>query len=200
MSARDSLDRYYTPDALAEACLREMQSVCWGRPPGLILEPYAGGGAFMRAALRLWPGVPTEGCDVDPDAPALAPGAGLRVEVCPAAEWTPGPGPRPWVVSNPPYRDVYDTVAEARALMQRCHGLRLGLLLRATALARLMASDDPPAQVFIARQRPRWGGPGGAAVRSSDSVDAVWCVWAVEPVDHATLRGLDWRARGGGAR
>ncbi len=205
MTARDPLDRYYTPDALAEACLLAMDESLWGYAPARVLEPYVGGGAFLRAARRLWPRVQVEGCDVDSDAPACAAAAeGLLVQLCTAAEWAPAPGPRTWIVSNPPYRDVYDTVAEARALMARAGAVRLGLLLRATALARLMASDDPPAQVLIARQRPRWGGPGGAGLRSSDSVDAVFCVWEAEPVDCAVLRGLDWRPKGragaGGAR
>jgi hypothetical protein len=204
MTARDPLDRYYTPDALAEACLLAMAPASWRLLPARVIEPYAGGGAYLRAARRLWPGVYVMGCDVDPDAPALAPGAGLHVTRCPTADYTPLPDGLTWVVSNPPYRDVYETVAEARGLMRRCVADRLGLLLRATALSRLMVSDDPPAHVYIARQRPRWGGPGGAGLRSGDSVDAVWCVWEAGPVDCATLRGLDWRASGrastGGAR
>ena len=151
---RDPLDRYYTPDALARACLRAVAELV-NNEPARVLEPYAGGGAFMRAARRMWPHVDVAGCDVDPEAPALTAPEGLQVQVCPAAEWEPSPWPVPWVVSNPPYRDVYETVAEARALQARCHGSRLGLLLRATVLSRLMTSDDPPAHVFLARQRPR---------------------------------------------
>lgn len=199
MTARDPLDRYYTPDALARACLRAVAELV-NNEPARVLEPYAGGGAFMRAARRLWSHVEVAGCDVDPEAPALTAPEGLQVQVCPAAEWEPSPWPVPWVVSNPPYRDVYETVAEARALQARCHGSRLGLLLRATVLSRLMTSDDPPAHVFIARQRPRWGGPGGAALKASDSVDAAWCVWEREVVYRTELHPLDWRAAGRGAR
>lgn len=200
--SRDALDRYYTPDALAEACLRALAELTWGEPTR-VLEPYAGGGAFLRTARRLWPSVDVAGCDVDPDAPALA--AGLGVDLCPAAEWSPRPGVAGWVVSNPPYRDVYETVAEARALMARCAARRLGLLLRATALTRLVGLDDPPAHVYLARQRPRWGGPGGAALRSADSVDAAFCVWEPDVVYRTELHPMDWRAAGrqtvgGGAR
>ena len=196
---RDPLDRYYTPDALAQACLRAMADVSWGFDPLRVIEPYAGGGAFLRAALRLWPTVYPEGCDVDPEAPVLA-APDLHVQACPAAEYCPAPYGLTWIVSNPPYRDVYETVDEARELQARVQGTRMGLLLRATVLSRLMCSDDPPAHVFIARQRPRWGGPGGAAVKSSDSVDAAFCVWEAGTVGHAVLRGLDWRPAGRQAR
>jgi hypothetical protein len=189
---RDPLDRYYTPDALAEACLRFNAERLWTRPAST-LEPCAGGGAFGRAALRLWPSVVVQGCDPDT---AAAPG--YPVDRCLVEDWTPPPAEA--IFTNPHYANVYETVRVLRALQERTNARVLGLLLRATTLEHLMASDDRPQEVAISRQRPRWGGPGGADLTSSDTCGSVWALWY-----HPQPRGYsatnlyhlpDWRPRG----
>jgi hypothetical protein len=133
---RDELDRYYTPDALAEACLSLMLGdLPW--PDCLrFAEPCCGGGAFGRAARRLMPSrVRVKGCDLDP---------------------------------------------EARTIEQ------------------IMCSDDPPDEIYVSRQRPRWGGAGGAACSSGDTCGSAFMVWHLDWRPRTTtIKGMpDWRPRG----
>lgn len=64
----DALDRFYTPDGLARACL-----ATWGwRGVRSVVEPSVGGGAFARAVRARWPGARIVGADIDPAAAGLA--------------------------------------------------------------------------------------------------------------------------------
>lgn len=195
--ARDHLDRYYTPDALAHTCLRVLVDEA-GQPPAVLLEPCAGGGAFGRAALRLGV-VDVRGCDVDPDA---APG--YPCERVAVADWAPvlpaktGPRPDVWILTNPHYSGVYDTVALMRALQAHTGARVLALLLRATTIEQLMHRDDPPAALWVSDLRPRWGGPGDAELASGDTCGSVLAVWRRAPLRTATtIHPLPaWRAKG----
>jgi hypothetical protein len=174
-TGRDPLDRYYTPHALARGCLRWLALTAerggMGRPQA-VAEPCAGAGAFGWAAREVWgSAVALEGCDIDRDA-----SPGFRCVTAPAAEWTPR-GVNPWILTNPHYADVYTTIRVMRDMQERAQAPVLGLLLRATTLERVMASDDVPHQIAITGQRPRWEGPGGAALRSGDTCGSVFCVW-----------------------
>jgi hypothetical protein len=196
MTARDPLDRYYTPDALARACLAALLAD-EGLPPGTLLEPCAGGGAFGRAALRAGVSL-VRGCDVDPAADPGFPCARL-----PVSDWAPHVAPAPpgpvWIVTNPHYRGVYDTVAEMRGLQARVGASVLALLLRATTIEQLMPGADPPAALWVSNLRPRWGGPGGEALRSGDTCGSVLAVWrpAGAVRGPTTIHALPaWRAKG----
>ena len=73
-ATHDDLDRYYTPDGLALACVRRLFGA--HRTPwdgSHVLEPSVGGGAFVRA-LRKNRGdtITITGVDLDPDAKGLA--------------------------------------------------------------------------------------------------------------------------------
>lgn len=65
----DPLERCFTPDALAEACLDNVAR--YVDDPELIIEPSVGGGAFVRAIRKRWPSCEVWGCDLDPDATGL---------------------------------------------------------------------------------------------------------------------------------
>lgn len=188
---RDPLDRYYTPDALAEACLRFMEKELRYPPPLTVYEPCAGGGAFGRAAMRLRPQTTVRGCDPDPEA---APG--YPVDRCTVEDWQ-APVAQCAVFTNPHYANVYDTIRTLRDLQWRTGAFYLGLLLRATTVEHLMHSGDPPFVLAVSRQRPRWGGPGGAALTSSDTCGSVWALWHAEFSTNTTIHALpDWRPRG----
>lgn len=191
---RDPLDRYYTPDALAETCVRTLiqRAGC----PAIVLEPCSGGGAFGRAALAC--GVQqVRGCDIDPEAAPGYPCAQVSVE-----DWRPHWAPRPagdlWVLTNPHYQGVYDTVATMRRLQRDVGARLLGLLLRATTIEQLMHRGDPPAALWVSDLRPRWGGPGGADLASGDTCGSVLAVWGRQPLTTATtIHALPaWRAKG----
>ncbi len=61
---RNADDAYYTPDALALAITARLRETIG--PVDLIVEPSAGGGAFVRAALKAWPSTPIVG--IEPNA------------------------------------------------------------------------------------------------------------------------------------
>lgn len=187
---RDKLDRYYTPDALAEACL-QLMLVGLGDAPWRFGEPCCGGGAFGRAALRLMPLMRVKGCDIDPEA-----SPGFAFDVCSLDVWRSGD--LDFIATNPPYSNVYEAVTEMRALQLESGAHRLGLLLRATTIEQILCSDDPPDEVHVSRQRPRWGGPGGAQLASGDTCGSAFMVWHISCRPRTcNIKGMpDWRPRG----
>lgn len=195
---RDPLDRYYTDDRLADRCIEWLLSRY--PEPVVVLEPCSGGGAFGRAAMRAMDGLTVRGCDIDPDA---APG--YDCEQVAVSDWRPDPDRwwPTWIVTNPHYDDVYATIATMRRLQRDTKASVLALLLRSTTIDRLLNADDPPHMIAVSPQRPRWGGPGGAALTSGDTCGSVLCVWGLGPGDQrddepvASAFGLGyWRPRG----
>lgn len=67
---RDKLDRYYTPDGLAEACVAVLKI----RPGCMAYDPHVGGGAFARALVKAGARAVFVS-DIDPEAPGLVGGA-----------------------------------------------------------------------------------------------------------------------------
>jgi len=189
---RDPMDRYYTPDPLAEACVRVLFRRLVTRR-WQFGEPCCGGGAFGRAAQRVLPQVDVFGCDIDPAADP-----GFELDRCRVEDWRGEPRLEV-LATNPPYRDIYACIDEMRAL-QRYHGaLRLGLLLRATTIEQVMCSDDPPSEIHVTRQRAKWGGEGGASYSNSDTCGIAFMVWELGPgiKSGTTIEGMpDWRPRG----
>ncbi len=194
--SRDPLDRYYTDDRLALACVRWLID-CF-EVPDVVLEPCAGGGAFGRAAQKAAPGVRVLGCDIDT---AAAPGFPCDNRL--AETWDPDlpadlPGPV-WIVTNPHYQGVYETVRYMRSLQRRTGAAVLALLLRETTIGHLVAGNDPPHAFAVSPIRPRWGGPGGAALTSGDTCGSVLCVWerGLRPGSTSRISLLPpWRAKG----
>ncbi len=72
-ATHDDLDRYYTPDGLALACVRRLAQEHHGvRVAERVTEPSVGGGAFARAVRSVLGRVRLTGVEVDPDAAGLA--------------------------------------------------------------------------------------------------------------------------------
>ena len=181
---RDPFDAYYTPDALAAACLAVL--------PGTfqtVLEPMAGGAAFLRAAQARWSPALLRGCDIDPrgvlDAAHPAP---IHVGRSRLEDWAPACVGRTLIVTNPAYRSIYQVIAQARALQDRSGADVLGLLLRATTIEQLIGGADPPCEIYVSDLRPVWDGPGGElhrklrkdgtpGAKASDQCGSAWCVW-----------------------
>ena len=164
---RDPLDRYYTPDDVARRCL-ELHT--WMK--GDVLEPHAGGGAFVRALAehrdaRVFVG------DLDPDAPGLvAPG----VEPAYVGSFLGHTGHYDWIVGNPPYRD-----AEAHVRHALKHADRVGFLLRLAFLEsqrrRPLWEAHPPSGVWVLSKRPSFTQGG------TDATAYGWFVWERGVVD-----------------
>lgn len=73
--ARDPLGRFYTPDWLAAACLRELERLGTGAlcldTDMLAIEPSVGGGGFVGPIRAALPKTQLLGVDLDPEAKGL---------------------------------------------------------------------------------------------------------------------------------
>lgn len=216
MTNRDAYDAYYTPAPLAAACLSVLQG-SFSR----VLEPMAGGAAFLRAAQDRW-GLLAElrGCDIDPrGALEVTHPEPIQIDRCKLVDWSPEHDPveygrltrRTLIATNPAYRNVYQVIAQARALQQRTGAVELGLLLRATTIEQIMCGTDAPCEIYVSDLRPVWDGPGGELHRKpkkdgtlgakvSDNCGSAWCVWrrpAGPPRERTVIDALPaWRTKG----
>ena len=184
---RDPLDRYYTPFALARACVG-----AWWQHAQVshAFEPSLGGGAFVEALQAH--GVTVAGCDVDPDALGLRAvqsstiGDFLRV--------SPGHCSRllgasvPAVVGNPPYAEAEAHVRHALEVTDR-HVL---FLLRASFLGsrrriRGLWRDHPPRRVWWICPRPSFTGDG-----KTDGAEYALFWWDTEHKGEPVIDWLRW--------
>lgn len=166
--SRDSLDRYYTPDALAFHLVGLVANRIGG---GMVLEPSCGGGAFLRA-LEAHDIEPVLGIDIDPAAVSgqlddfLA--ARLPINYYSA------------VIGNPPYSLAVDFVRKSLELVEDRSAssdggivaflLRLGFLASKGRAA--LFREHPPSDVFILSERPSFTADG-----KTDRYDYCFVVW-----------------------
>jgi len=182
---RDRLDRYYTPDALAHQLVALLPLYGAHR----VLEPSAGGGAFVRAALALTPHV--HALDLDENAPVLrSPPAGADCRhgdflATSAADWPPLDA----IVGNPPYGRAEEHVLHALDLVPErgtvAFLLRLAFLEGAGRVA--FWREHPCFRVWVLAQRPSFTGGG------TDSAAYAWFVWCKGWRGLARLEVLSWR-------
>lgn len=159
----DGLDRYYTPDHVAQRCVQLLELA----PGSRVLEPHVGAGAWVRALRAVVPDVFIVGMDLDPTAKGLQ-----LVDVAIIGDFLLDD----WrfdllgrdldaVVGNPPYSDAEAHVRRAFELTATT-----AYLLRATFLESRrripLLRNHPPARVhrfaervrFLERGRPMKGG------------------------------------------
>lgn len=185
---RRALDAYYTPPALAEACVHTIADLLV--LDGEALEPSAGGGAFVDALLAV--GLDVVACDVNEAAPGLQ-RPGLEASI--VGDALDLPGPYAWIVGNPPYgADAEDHV---RAALEASE-VGAAFLLRSDWVARrLLDPSLRPAVVYSIGPRPSFGAldedgsiswPGG-----TDASEYVFSVW-LHSYDGPTIYApLIWR-------
>lgn len=160
---RDALDRYYTPDHVAEACVQALQIA----PPSTIYEPSVGGGAFVRACLSRWPEASITAGDMDEEARGLhgvrAPLFGDMLCHTPAAH--------DLAVGNPPYREAEAHVRHLLACGHRCVALLLRLGFLASQRRASLFAEYPVTGLHVLTRRPSFTGKG------TDSSDYALFVW-----------------------
>lgn len=196
--ARRENDAYFTPDALAVACVATIPR---DLDPEIVVEPSVGGGAFARAVRARWPATYLVGVDVDSDAPGFA-----EVDVRSVGDWLArasafrGEGVD-LAVGNPPYCEAE---AHVRAALEAVP--RVAFLLRLGFLAgkdrgRGFWREHPPSVVHVVSRRPSFTGNG-----RSDGTEYAFFVWDRRPDPRGERTGmprvawLEWTpARGGGA-
>lgn len=170
---RAALDAYYTPDEVALRCTRWLARRI--QPPRTLLEPSVGGGAWVRAALAVWPNVLVDAVDVDPRALGLT---DRRLCSARVGDWLQvAPRPSGWdlILGNPPYAGVDAHVAHALR-----HADTVALLLRET-----ITGGEARYRNLWRLRRPAWIGKlpgrvaweGGSAHDSPDTVGHVLVVW-----------------------
>lgn len=184
-----ALDAFYTPDDVARACVATIADDVRGR---CVLEPHAGGGAFVRALLGhttdVW------AMDLNLQAPALAPG-GAPGRMCGdfltdlptglGGAW--GGDPPAWIVGNPPYNEAEAHARRALTTASAGVAFLLRLAFLEGAKRRAFWREYPPAEVHVLVSRPSFTGGG------TDSAAYGWIVWRKGHVGPAHLHFLDWR-------
>lgn len=187
---REPLDAYYTPFRAARACCAALREVGVA-PVASVLEPAAGGGAWVDAAREVWPDVWVTAIDIDPAAAGLRNADVSQVGDFLTSRWVET-GEYDLVLGNRPYHDELGDWVE--------RGLRLApavaFLERGTILGSVERSawwqTCPPSDVWVLAPRPRWEGPG--AREASDTVDSVLVLWR-RGMTATRLRWLRWGSR-----
>lgn len=177
---RRTLDRYYTPDAVAEACL---QASSFSLPGALVIEPSVGRGAFARAALREG-AAGVLGIDLDISAADHAGsynflhGDFLSIDT----------QAFDYIVGNPPFGQAEAHVRHALALARMGVGFLLRLSFLETAKRRAFWIAHPPKRVLVLRTRPSFTDGG------NDSCAYAWFEWDLGAENTTpTLGWIDWK-------
>jgi hypothetical protein len=163
---RDPLDRYYTPDYVAD------RFVQWLRIPSgaKVIEPSVGGGAWVRAVRKHAPTSYITGFDIDPQARGLA-----LVDEPHCRDWLDYGWDADIIVGNPPFGG--EAVQHVRRSLARAP--LVALLLRTTFVEPVAYSnvrdpeerakmeratlmrETPPALEWTWPERIRFGGAAG---------------------------------------
>ena len=140
-------DAYYTPDALAEKLVGLLPI----GPMESVLEPHAGGGAFLHAVQGRGGGI-TMACDIDPSAPGLELATEFRIGDFLTCSWQAD-----WIVGNPPFTDFEKHLDRALTLAPN-----VAFLLRLAAMESTKRIEPwmrwPLRKVWVLAERPSFTG------------------------------------------
>ena len=157
--AREGLDRYYTPETIAE-CLVDLLGLRAGEH---VVEPSIGGGAFARACLRR--DCTVTGIDLDPQAEGLSLVNGLCTDLLSTSIEAD------WYIGNPPYKHAEEHLRHALGHTRRGCAFLLRLAFLESARRFRFWSDHPAAEVYVMSKRPSFTGG------KTDSCAYAWFVW-----------------------
>ncbi len=199
LDVRDELDRYYTPQPLADVLVRRF--IEDGFTPATrrlsLLEPSVGGGAFALAARSTFGDrASMHVMDIDPNAPGLRSTrqGGHRGDVVQVDDFllTIPTSRHDVVLGNPPYRQAELHVRKALASVVDS-GV-VGMLLRLAFLEGKCRipfwAKHPAAQVYALSERPSFTGNGG-----TDATAYGFFVWQQGFKGKTQLEVLSWKSR-----
>ena len=179
--ARIDGDKYYTPDAVAAACIN---AVGWGMRATFV-EPSVGGGAFARALRE--DGYNVFGVDNDPTAPGFR-DCDLGYAVSDFSAWQPPNGLRPdFVVGNPPYNQAEEHIRHALSVARSAVGMLLRVNFLGGVKRRAFFRNHRPFQVHVLTPRPSFTGGG------TDATEYAFVVWAHGSNHSTSLDWINWR-------
>jgi hypothetical protein len=178
-------DAYYTPQPVADACVRVLQHTL--PPNARVLEPHAGGGAFVRALRSVRPDVQVSLLDKNPDAPAFDLAREHGLPHLPADFLSTSPSDIDWIVGNPPYADALAHVEHALRHTLTGVGFLMRLAFLEGAARRPFFSRYPPCDVHVLVNRPSF------AFGKTDSAAYAFFVWRVRTVSAPRIHWLNWR-------
>lgn len=174
---RAGRDAYYTPDAVAVAIVRGLRLL----RGTVVLEPSAGGGAFVRALVEAGAIVTT--IDIDPAAAGL--GQGHAAAVCDFLRYRRR---HSWIVGNPPFNDAEAHVRHALSLADGGVAFLLRLAFLESTKRAALWREHPPARVDVLSRRPSFTGGG------TDSAAYAVFRWEAGHTGPPALGWLDWNA------
>lgn len=198
--SRKHLDRYYTPQPVADAVVRQLMADRWIYPGILALEPHCGAGAWVRAMNGI-AGASVDALDVDPEA-VRPEGAGTFEHVdFLSPDWS---GEMHWdvIIGNPPFAHdsgrrngkgtpVMETIFQRHVERALDLADTVIFLLRHSAFASAERCDwwkeHMPAAVYRLFPRPSFTGGG------TDSAEYDVFVWRAGAIGRPELWMIDWK-------
>jgi len=181
-------DTYYTPDALARGLVSTLQPYIGSGQT--ILEPHAGGGAFVRALRHQFPGVEVIAGDADPFAPAFWYFDEIHMFDGDFMDARSTRDAVDWIVGNPPFSDAEEHASKAIGIAREGVAFLLRLGFMSSQKRRAFWEEHPPASVHVLSERPSFTGGG------TDKYDYAWITWRRGYRGPAALSWLSWREGG----
>lgn len=171
------LDAYYTPPEVAFRLI-DLLSI---RPGDWLLEPSAGGGAFVQAARAA--GANVTAVDLDPGACGLM--LADEYAVGDFLTWQPKRTYR-WIAGNPPFSGAEAHVRRALA-MKPISGVAflLRLAFLETVEREAFWREHPPSDVWVFCRRPSFTGNN-----RTDSAAYAWFIWRTGTRPEPRIRWL----------
>jgi len=184
MPPRIKNDAYYTPLAVAQACVRVLHPHL--RYGTSVLEAHVGGGAFFEALFFERPDVVLSAMDIDPEAPGLEWALHRK---CPAidADFLQTQPEVDWIVGNPPYDNAQAHVEHALQHARQGVAFLLRLAFLESGKRAPFWHYNPPTSVHVLVTRPSF------AFSHTDSAAYGWFVWSKGNFAKPTLGWIDWR-------
>lgn len=148
-AVRVALNAYHTPDRVARACLSTIAAELAGAS---VLEPHAGAGAFVRAAVGVGAGI-VYANDINPIAPGFVQAAARFAEPVDFLATT-FERRYDWVTGNPPFDEAEAHIRRAHAACRVGVGFLLRLAILEGEKRRALWTQLPPSDIYTLVQRP----------------------------------------------